>query len=83
MSRASSDQVAVDDFVVALVVVAEQVVVGRGGVVLGIVEAADLLGGFDHFVEDLRVFHELGQDAETAFGRFVDQDVWMLPGHQA
>ena len=54
------DQVTVNDFVVALVVIAEQVVVGRGRAVIGIVEAADLLGGFDQFVEDFWVFNELG-----------------------
>ena len=72
------DQVPVDDFVVALVVVAEQVVVGRGRVVIGIVKTADLFRRLDHRVEDLRVVNELGQDAEAAFGRFVEEDVGRL-----
>ena len=48
------DQVPVDDFVVSLVVVAEQVVIGSRRVVVGIVEAADLFCGFDHLEEYLQ-----------------------------
>lgn len=69
------DQVAVDDFVVALVVIAEQVVIGRGGVVIGIVETADLFGGFDYLEEYLRVFNELREDAETPLSGLVDEDI--------
>jgi hypothetical protein len=61
--------------VVALVVVAEQVVVTRRALVIGVVEATQGDAPLDDLVEDIHVFDELRQDAKAAFGRFVQQDV--------
>ena len=69
------DQEAVDHLVIALVVVAQQIVVGRRRVVLRIVEAADLLGGVNHLLERVYVLHKLREDAEAALGRLVEQDI--------
>src|SRR5262245_20358326 len=71
---------------VALVVIAKQIIIGRGRSVLGIVESANLLRGLDHLVKGLRVVNELRQDAKTAFGRFIQENVgrsWIADGDNA
>ena len=69
---------AIDDGVVALVEIAQQVVVARRLLVARVVETAQDNGFGDHAVKDLHVLDKLGKDPETAFRGLVKQNVWCL-----
>ena len=69
---------AVDDLVIALVVVAEQVIVGGRPFVARVIVAAQSDRLLHDFVEDLYVLDELGEDAEAAFRRLVEKNVGRL-----
>lgn len=71
---------------VALVLVAEEIVVGGLRLVVEIVESADLLGLLHDPMQDARIVGKSGEDAEAPLRRLENKDVWgshVADGHHA
>ena len=72
------DEMAINDLVVALVIVAQQIIVAGRPLIACVVIATQGDRLVNDFLEDLHIIDELGQDPKAAFSRLVKENVGHL-----